>query len=537
MGQIDAKILAAIDATVPSWTMKNRKLRGKEYRFFDRHKLHGHRPYLWLPLADQTRVKCFKKGRQAGVSENSVSEALYLLANHQVNVVYTFPSPKQAEDFSNTRIDTALRETDYMKGLIGNPQNVGLRKIGKGFLFIRSATNEKLGEGIDADATFFDEIDRMRKGVKIAFQESLSSSPYGFEREISTPTLPGRGVDETWQRSSQYHWHVKCEACGEEQRLRYPDNIKQLEEVPVYAKEVPDSAYAYCCSKCGSLKLDRRRGRYIPDFPDRSISGYHVNQMACVWITASQIEAKRRQYKFPQLFWNYVLGECYMADNILITDAVLLNCMSDSALKFWGGRTTPYVRVSAGIDWGFKNWVSLWGLREDGRTDLIGLHVVEDTAEPLGSAKAIAEYMKSFRPDIIVADLGYGKDRVAYLMGVYPGRVYACSYLDDAKTVLPVFSENGFRVSVDRTCWLKGTANQFREGRIVLPGYDKSALIDVLASHLKSLVVMHEEDEETGKLREYVDHTDDDHFAHTTGYALMGLEKVGGSGDFTFDFV
>jgi hypothetical protein len=529
-------MVEASDAYAALWGLKHRTLRGKDYGFIDYKNPHRHRPFLLYPLSIQPKVKGYKKSRQAGVSESSVTETLWALDKYRMNVVYTFPSPKQVEDFSNTRVKPALTSVVGVDGLMGEPQNVTLRKIGNGYLFLRSSTNEKLGEGIDADMVVFDEIDRMRRNVGVAFKESLSASRWGWVRELSTPTLPGRGIDETWQKSNQMHWFVRCEACGETQALKYPDNILELKKVQAHEKLIPPGSYAFCCAKCKSQKINRYEGFWVPAYPKREIVVFHINQLICPWISADEIMQKKRDYRFPQLFWNYVLGLEYLGNSQLLTRPILERLI-DTDLKLYSARTAEYSTISVGIDWGQFNWAVVIGRRPEGRKDLLGLKVVEDSSEPLSSAKEIADFIRPFKPDIIVPDLGYGKDRCAYMLGQFPGRVFSCSYVDNSKVIIPKFSESTYSVNVDRTAWLKGMASGFREGELVLPDYEIEPLLGTFISHMTSICVLIEEGDE-GKIREKVENTGDDHFAHATGYALMGLEfRDDTGGGFAFDFV
>ena len=524
-----------------NFAIDNRLIRGEPYGFIDYKNKHRHRPFLALPLMVQPRVKGYKKSRQAGVSESSVTESLWILKNFAANVVYTFPSPKQVEDFSNIRMKEALTgsKDGILTGMMGDPQNVTLRRLGKGALYLRSSTSPKLGEGIDADMVVFDEIDRMKRGVGIAFKESLSASKFGWQRELSTPTLPGRGIDELWQKSNQMHWLVKCEACGHEQVLKFPENVLELKHVPPHEKIIPKGSYEFCCAKCKSLKINRWAGRWVAARP--SIQDYYcfqINQLMCVWISADEIMQKKKDYRFPQLFWNYVLGLTYASDNILLTDDLLDAC-TDTALKLLKIRTATYSKISVGIDWGAFNWVTIWGRRSDtGVKELIGLLVTEDSKEPLESTKLIEEHIRSFKPDVIVADWGYGKDRVTYLVKKFPGRVFGCTYANESKMVNPRFSKEANTVAVDRTGWLKSMSHEFRERRVTIPDIDHAPMIETYRKHMKSLVTMLEETED-GTIKERIEETGDDHLAHATGYGFLGFEYLDGhgSGDFFFDFL
>jgi hypothetical protein len=55
---------------------------------------------------------------------------------------------------------------------------------------------------------------------------------------------------------------------------------------------------------------------------------------------------------------------------------------------------------------------------------------------------------------------------------------------------------------------------------------------------MKALVTVLEEQDD-GTIKERVEETGDDHFAHATGYALMGFEykELKGGSDFSFDFL
>jgi len=487
----------------------------------------------------KSKVKGYKKSRQAGVSESSVTETLWMLDNHAVNVVYTFPSPKQVEDFSNTRIKTALTDSqgNSLERLIGDPQNVTLRKVGKGYLYLRSATNAKLGEGIDADCVVFDEIDRMRRNIGVAFKESLSASKFGWVREVSTPTLPGRGVDELWQKANQWHWFVKCEACGKKQVLCYPDNILELKKVQPFERIIAPGSYDFCCSHCHSRKIDRWVGRWenTRKVASEEYDCFQINQLMCSWITADVIMQKKRDYRFPQLFWNYVLGLEYASDNILLTEAHMLRCI-DTALYNGVGRNSRYVRYSVGVDWGNLSWAVVYGMTSEGRVDVLNILMVEDTEEPLESTKQICNFIRPFDPDVIVADTGYGKDRVAHLIKEFPGRVFGCTYTGSAKTIEPKFTESSHSVSVDRTSWLKGTAQQYREAKVRIPSAERIPLIPEYIKQMCTSVVMLEEDDD-GNIQERIEETGDDHFFHASGYGLMGFELFSGGTDFDFDFV
>jgi intein/homing endonuclease len=303
------------------WVATHRRLKGRPL-FYDitgeimkcgtkvipQHTLLRHRPFLVQPLVDTHPHKVYKKGRQVGVSELSINEVLWFLdSNPGTKIIYTFPRDVQLRDFSITRISEAINESPRMQRLVGTPNQIYTKKIGESYLILRSAWESNLGEGIDADGVTLDEKDRMKEGIDIAFRESLQSSRFGLLRELSTPTLPGRGVDQPYQNSCQYEWFVRCSKCGMRQTVRFPDNIIQVKDVPVGTKQLDEDSYDYQCSKekCRG-KLDRRFGEWVAKFPSKThIAGYLMPQTIAPWISATKLMQKKIDYKFLQLWMNY----------------------------------------------------------------------------------------------------------------------------------------------------------------------------------------------------------------------------------------
>ncbi len=498
-----------------------------------------HRPFLMQPLRDQSANKVYEKGRQVGVSELALTEEFWFLwANPGTKWVHTFPRDKQLTDFGTTRIKPALEETPLMQSLIGVPDQVYTKRIGQSYLLLRSAWESNLGEGIDADGVTFDEKDRMKEGIEVAFKESLSSSKYGLMREVSTPTLPGRGVDQAYQKSCQFEWFVKCTKCGEAQIIEYPDNIVQMMDIPVGATELEEGTYEYRCKKekCRG-PLDRLHGEWIAKYPSRQhITGYHMPQLIAPWISATKVMQKLIDYKFKQLWSNYVLGRPSVGEVNLLTHEDFE--WSIAGHEMVASRTGDWSAISVGIDWGHLNWMVVLGKNaSNGRTYLLAAMVFEDDYKnPLTSVHQIDSFIAPFSPDIIVADAGFGKDRNSYLLKKYPERVYACWYNPSeqrSRTFQPQWSTpEQARLLADRTMTLKETCRAIKEREIGFPRWDRT--MELYEKHFLNLAPLRIEEE--GEIYEIIDKTGADHFAHATAYALLGLQKEDGNfvGDISF---
>lgn len=450
----------------------------------------------------------------------------------------TFPRDKQLVDFSTTRLSEALNESPRMRGLFGIPNQIYTKRIGtNSFLFMRSAWESNLGEGVDADGVTFDEKDRMQDQIEVAFEESLSSSKYHFRRDVSTPSLPGRGVNATYEKSCQFEWHVKCLKCGLEQTIEYPENVIQMMDIPLGAVELPRGAYAYRCRRDSCRgHLDRLHGRWIAKYPEKSlVHGYQISQLICPWISATEVMQKLIKYKFKQLWFNYVLGRTSAGDNILLTDEDFNACIA--GYEMVNTRSPDWDRITVGIDWGHMNWVVVVGQNaHNGKKYILNIGVFEETADPFQLVRDVTAFIAPFEPDLIIPDAGYGKDRNSYLLKKFPRKVFSCYYNpseEKSRTFNPVWSEALSKVLVDRTMSLKNMCRALKEREVGFPAMSQK--VDLLMRHVKALVPMKEEID--GELVETVSHTGPDHLAHSLSYSLIGFEKLETCGNFSVEFI
>lgn len=526
---------------IAKWALE----RGATPREQVRHKLQmqqRHRPWQIEPLRDEHPHKVYKKGRQIGITELSVTEAIcFLDQNPNTNLIYTFPRDKQLETLATTRINPAFNETPRMRRLLTGVNQQQTKRINQSHLILRSAWEAGLGEGVNADVVVFDEKDRMKPGIEVAFKESMASSSFGWVRDVSTPTLPNRGVDETYQLSDQRNWFVKCSRCGHKQPITH-ESIKQMVNLPmVLPKELPKDAFEYLCEKpkCGGV-LNRMHGEWVAKRPSvQRVRGYHMPQMIAIWLSATDIMQKRVDYKFIQLWTNYVLGEVALGESILLHDSDFDAANAGHPLIH--GRTADWVYITVGIDWGHKNWLVVQGLNTNGRQYILnGNMFVDNRSEELQSVRRIDEWIERFQPDMIIADDGYGKDRNAYLLRRYgEGRFFACRYNPAEKggqTFTPSWQPARNQVLCDRTMALKNLCRLIKDREIGFPN-DEHEIIKALITHLKALMPMLEEDEETKEVIEVINSTGDDHLAHALFYSQLAMDHLRKTNQFDFDFM
>jgi hypothetical protein len=440
--------------------------------------------------------------------------------------------------------------------------NVRLRKIGNSWIFFRSGHTPKAGEGIDVDKVTFDEIDRMHPNVMIAFNETLSSSAFGWRRDISTPSLPAVGVNASFQHSDQQHWMMKCPHCSNWFTLihDFPKNVVELTKdsrgMPNHNLHLSHNfieesdTHAYICMKCKNFVSDHTRvmGLWKPLYPyKKDVRGYQISQLICPWISASDLMKKKRDYQLDQLFENYVIGRPYLGDNVMVTRGDILRCV-DMSMK------SPYdIRregVVQGVDWGNTSWgvngmkhpdnpeqmilLDIWSMNDQETT------TSEDGRRDNPHVKKAGEKIRQWGCVRAVHDAGYGADRNFELRQDFPSKVFSCFYpslsSDITKHITDQWNEDDCKVNVDRTLTLKLMTKMFRDGKIVIPRWvAENPLFETFIKHVTNLVLIRdiETDEKTKKemIKERVGTLPSgDHFGHAMNYLTIALRKADNSG-------
>lgn len=535
------------DASV--WCLMHRTIRGKPITFTHPTNPYKHRPWQQEMLRDEHPNKCYEKGRQLGMSEIGVTESIHFTDVHNnCKSLYAFPRAHQMTDFVKTRINPIIDSSDYLKMRVNPDMNsLELKQIGSSYMLYRSAWDSAIGEGADVDMVSFDEYDRMKDQVELAFIEGMSSSPYARLRRFSTPTIPGRGVDLVYSKSDMRKYLWKCEHCGEWQEggLSFEHNVIQVKPngYNKVTEEIEPGTYIIGCRKCHKEINRMGTGVWVAEKPSvKDIRGYLISQLDAAWISADEIMKKYFAYrvKSVQLFYNYVIGQAYTNNGLIITNDDILNARH---IPIIGHRDhARYQYICVGIDWGLFNWVVVMGVQKNGQVDLLNMFWVEDMkTQPLGQVDQIAALLAPYEPDIIVADAGYGADRNPHLLSKFPGRVFACDWDEypDGTHFVASWNENQHTCNINRSAQLKKIMHSLKAKRYGIPEWsDKTAMY---AKHTGNLRIMQCEDDKSHEVYEIVVRVGDDHLACATAYAQMGVDKLtefgkSESGAFQFGF-
>jgi len=351
---LERHALARLDRRIEFALLRHRNTRGNPMSF-DR------RPYLLDIYRDRSPDRVFKKSVQCGISEFLIIDALEA-ASRGLACLYVMPTQDKRDRFVANRVSRAIRASSFYRRLVrkgaGRADSLGLKHFGRGVIsFVGSnAVNEFIE--FPADLVIVDEYDRCSQDNMPLVRDRLAASPYKLAASASTPTFPASGVAHLFDESDAKEWLLRCDACGHRQPLDFFTNVVRREGDDQYA--LLDRQWASApgglrrdillfCARCGR-PIDRLGpGEWVPRFPGRDVSGYHLSQlfgptMSVRKLWADWQKAIKNDWE-RQRFYNSLLGEPCAAEGSGLTLADLAACSRDYELPPRGQACTMGVDV------------------------------------------------------------------------------------------------------------------------------------------------------------------------------------------------
>lgn len=471
------------------------------------------RPFLRDIYTDQHPYIVYIKSAQMGISERSISEATWICDQLGANVLYTFPTQTHLQDFVQARIDPVLAGSDYLRSKTdsGNPNDrsimkIGLKKIGKGFLYLRGSQNEKQIITIDADVIFMDERDRFMQTNVPYIEKRLLASKIKWIREISTPTYPGMGIHASYLKSDQRIWQIKCKKCEFWQELDF-------------FKHVDFERRTVRCEKCREV-LDRLAdGRWLVTAPGSKIHGYKINGLYNPSMSISDMitkydEASTSGFSALQQFFNQNLGLPYEATGQKLNISDIELCKRDYMFPI-----LPKTQVYAGADVGVSvlHVVVVQKLSEE-KFKLVWAGTVKNFLGPYSSLELI---MDKYNVKTLVIDKKPETQKVKELMERFKHRVYAATYPNMNFTVQQyyIFDDINYEVRLDRTISLDYIIGDIQGQRVELPKNIEN--LDGFYEQLTNSVRITEKNSRTGIENSRWIEKGDDHYLHAFNYARI----------------
>ncbi len=330
--------------------------------------------------------------------------------------------------------------------------------------------------------------------------------------ELSTPTLPGYGIDLEWGATDQRFWHVRCHcATGCVLEDTFPDCV---------VKDGDD--YRLVCPQCGQRlnpnvgkKLGEYRG-WLPKVPEqRDKRGYHLTQLFSTMIPLKSIMRLWNSGRDRDEFYNSKLGLPFAGDRMPLNLDVLRACTVEPYL-LEPKRESESELIFMGVDQGLELHIWVTKVLASGKRKLIWL---ERTRYAAGHDPflRVAELLRKLKPTATVIDA---------MPNIVPARqladahrnVYTCFYNETMRDKFK-FDRDAKKVIAHRTDLLDGMVDDWLQQQYLVPAQNPE--VDFAFNHFKSLAKVIETDEHTGISRYVYIHVGDDHYGHAAAYEKL----------------
>jgi hypothetical protein len=317
----------AEDVSILAWLLQNHVMneKGEELDFHDR-------LFLLDILTDWSQEIVIKKCAQIGGSVTFNLKALFAIIKFGWNILYSFPTDSDVQEFVSSKTNKLIATNPQV--FAGLPtDNIERKELNGRFLFFKGTVSKTSAIMTTADLLIHDEASRSDQTVIEMMKSRTKASRYKGRWLFSNPTTEKDAIDEAWQKSDQKEWMIVCKDCKLQQILSWPESIN-----------IPGKCYQ--CKGCkGELSDDERRfGKWVPQQPGKTISGYHISLLMAPWIKAEEIV--KDSEGDMEYFYNFVLGEPFSPGDLRVSRGTILDNWTPKDLT--QGATDWFLGVDVG---------------------------------------------------------------------------------------------------------------------------------------------------------------------------------------------
>ena len=484
-------------------------------------------PYLRELFDKRARHKTIIKGAQMGFTVTFVLDAIMSARVDRTpngkplrGIGYFFPTERDVLDFSRARFGPMLRDNAAFVQYADSTDSAGLKTIANVPVYFRAggaigaSTKQSLSgvKSIACDRTYKDEVDEMQAIRVEAINKRLDGSKCPEDVELSTPTVPGYGVDYEYQLSDGRAYFWRCDRCNEWTCLErtWPDCIAEPSGAEPY----------YLCCKCRE-PLERKGGEWVPARPHLSAThlGYWASQLCsptktAADIIAANIRADRTGRK--REFYNQVLARAHAEVEDQLTKERIDDCLTEEPRSRSAEGPT-----CAGADPGVGKlhyYVKERIGDRDSRTLTYG---------DCGSLEELAQISRKFNVQTGIIDEMAETNSVRKF--VEDHREWWCGRYVSHRKGSTDWDPKTRTVTMGRNEVLDASHAKFVEKREQLPAPDES-YHDLLVPQLCNMARIRKEDEVTGEISYrwvILGGVKNDHLKHCHAYATVAEERVG----------
>lgn len=516
-----------------AWAERYRRIDGQPFA------LDRFRPLHAIYADDHPHIAVVKPA-QRGVSEFAINCACFALdlgatawATHKdgLNVAYLFPTQQALQDFSKERISGMIGESPKLKEMFGAAEafgGVGFKQVGKSYLYLRGAWAETGLLSFPCDVLILDEYDRMLPRAVALARRRLNASAVRREIDLSTPTIPGRGIHALYAQSDRHAYEQPCPRCGEWVRYDFHRDVRvDGEDWGVWrefaAAQLRQADVQLTCPQCRGVVSETERvapGRWVADEPGvKSLRGYHIPALPFPMTDLPRlaVAAVAPDPTEQTEFWRSDLGIPFDADGARVTEALL--AALDSEIGQEPPQNGPWGLPTMGVD---------VGARLHFRVSATHLPTQRRIVREMGSVRAWADLdllMLRFQIRRCVIDALPELHACRDWAAKFPGRVYRATY-PQAHAIsarLYLLDDRQMSVQINRTMALDGVYGAIVGGAEHWPG--RICRQREVVAHLTAPVRVVGKDQH-GQERTSWEHTSPDHYFHACAYDRVALASL-----------
>lgn len=477
------------EASIIKWIEVNKIKNEKNVPIsFERH------PFLIDIYNDFDPIQVCVKSSQIGFSTEAILKTFFLGKTKKYNVIHTLPTVDFSNDFVKSKVDPIITANSEVFAINRKTDSARHKETGLAHFFYRGTFTEKEAITISADVLINDEYDRSDMKTCETFESRLDFSDYKAIWRFSNPSIPDWGIDALFKTTKQFHWFIKCSHCGKWQYMIYPDSLDFINDIFICVschKEITDE--------------DRINGMWVPKYRDRSVSGYWISQLFCVWHTAKAIIYKSKN-QIKDIFYNFTLGLPYIGSDVAVRREHVIRCLKNRL------PSTEIPRVM-GIDQGKVFYVAIGSPGE--LHDLLTLK----------SWKEVSDLITRYDPLICVIDGLPETEEVKTLQKKFgASKVFPAFYKDtptDVRTVRWERQTKDKRVSavyMDRFRTLDTTIRKIYDGSYEILMHAESVTLRLFIDHIETMYMKTATNKSGQQYNIWDSSTGQDHFVHAINY-------------------
>jgi len=430
--------------------------------------------------------------------------------------IVAMPTEDNALAYSKSRFAPLIQDNAKIRSLVSTTDSASLKRVGSSFIsFVGSQLSTSVGDTVTkrtstalvstpADGYLVDEVDRVPSRALDLLAERLSHSLVKHEFFVSTPTIPGYGIDALFQETDQRAWQIKCGSCGEYTCLET--------EFPNCLVKRPDATVVKVCRKCGR-EIFTKHGLWVPAYPGREAVGYHISQLNSEFVKPAAILKAFEDNSNPAEFFNSKLGLPYLEAENRLTPKDVFACCGDEPMA--SKHRGP---AAIGIDVGRLLHCAIAVRLPDEKIQVV-------YAARVSSFEDVSSICDRFGVKVAVVDTEPETRAVReWQDSVPPGlRVFLCDYQSSATA--PRWDDRTLAIRANRTECLDAVHHLVTvPGKLILP--KRNAEIEEFAKELCGAARMVEEDS-VGSRRFTWRRIGPDHYFHAMGYCLLATSRIG----------